>query len=88
MPQTIIGPDDPALNVMRSALAAQPELDTELVIIPWAEYRDRLLTTLIARCDAAAIQKRPLPNIPGWKLSDGCLIKVVVYPSGLRRLKS
>ena len=49
MPQTIIGPDDPALNVMQSALAAQPGLDTELVIIPWAEYRDRLLTTLTAQ---------------------------------------
>lgn len=42
----IIGPNDPALDVLQDSLASQPELDAELEIIPWPEYRDRLLATL------------------------------------------
>lgn len=44
----IIGPNDPALDVLEAALALRPELDTVLEIIPWAEYRDALMATLQA----------------------------------------
>lgn len=44
----IIGPNDPALDVLEAALALRPELDTVLEIIPWAEYRDALMVTLQA----------------------------------------
>jgi multiple sugar transport system substrate-binding protein len=48
MPYRIIGPDDPALNVLCDELQRHPEWDTDLLIIPWAEYRDRLMDTLTA----------------------------------------
>ena len=44
----IIGPNDPALDVLDAALARRPELNAQLEIIPWAAYRDALMTTLTA----------------------------------------
>ncbi len=44
----IIGPNDPALDVLEAALARYPELDTLLEIIPWPEYREALMATLTA----------------------------------------
>ncbi len=48
MKRRVIGPNDPALNVLQEALAQRPDLDLELVIIPWPQYRDTLMTTLEA----------------------------------------
>ncbi len=48
MSNQIIGPDDPALNVLRDELQRHPEWETELLIIPWSEYRDQLMATLTA----------------------------------------
>lgn len=45
----IIGPDDPALAVLAEAIKAQPEYGAGLSIIPWPEYRDRLMACLQAR---------------------------------------
>ncbi|MBT4843271.1 MAG: extracellular solute-binding protein [Anaerolineae bacterium] len=44
----IIGPNDPALEVLEAALAQRPDLNAELEIIPWPEYRDALMATLQA----------------------------------------
>lgn len=43
----IIGPNDPALDVLPTALESL-KIDAELEIIPWPEYRDRLMATLNA----------------------------------------
>lgn len=48
MKLTIIGPNDPALGVLQAALAARPDLNAELAIIPWPRYRDELMATLTA----------------------------------------
>jgi multiple sugar transport system substrate-binding protein len=53
MTQTIIGPDDPALNVLAEAITDHPELSLELRTIPWAQYRDTLMETLTAGTAAA-----------------------------------
>ncbi len=34
----ILGPNDPALTALANVLNAHPEWETELVILPWAEY--------------------------------------------------
>ncbi len=44
----IIGPNDPALNVLAAALDEHPELDATLRIIPWAQYRDALMAGLLS----------------------------------------
>ncbi len=44
----IIGPNDPALDVLAAALDARPYLDAELTIIPWPEYREQLMAVLTA----------------------------------------
>lgn len=44
----IIGPDDPALQVLQAALAAHPEWQAELEILPWPAYTDRLMAALTA----------------------------------------
>ncbi len=44
----IIGPNDPALDVLAAALDARPYLDAALTIIPWPEYRERLMAVLTA----------------------------------------
>ena len=44
----IIGPNDPALDVLQAAITKKPELDTHLTIIPWSDYRDALMKTLTA----------------------------------------
>jgi len=44
----IIGPNDPALDVLRNALAKRPDLNAELIIIPWPSYREELMATLNA----------------------------------------
>ena len=44
----IIGPNDPALDVLQAALAERPDLDAELVIVAWPEYRAALMATLEA----------------------------------------
>ncbi len=46
MPYRVLGPDDPALAALDEALRAHPEWETSLTIVPWAEYRDRLMQTL------------------------------------------
>ncbi len=48
MTLSIIGPNDPALDVLQSALAERPDLDAKLTIIPWPEYREALMATLTA----------------------------------------
>ncbi|PKM70773.1 MAG: hypothetical protein CVU42_00430 [Chloroflexi bacterium HGW-Chloroflexi-4] len=42
MKNKIIGPNDPALNVLDSQLKAHPEWETELTILPWAEYQGKV----------------------------------------------
>jgi len=44
----IIGPNDPALDALDAALRARPELNAELRIIPWPQYRDTLMEGLTA----------------------------------------
>jgi multiple sugar transport system substrate-binding protein len=44
----IIGPNDPALDVLAHALKNAPELNAELRVIPWSAYRDLLMQTLTA----------------------------------------
>ncbi len=39
MKYTILGPDDPALAVLKAQLQNHPEWNTELKIVPWAEYQ-------------------------------------------------
>ena len=46
---TIIGPDDPALNVLDRTLKGLPGQPGKLEIIPWAEYQPRLMATLAAK---------------------------------------
>ncbi len=48
MRQTIIGPDDPALQVLAEAIAAGPERGLELRTIPWARYREEMMAALTA----------------------------------------
>ena len=44
----IVGPDDPALNVLEQALAQRPQLALQLEIFPWASYREEMLRSLRA----------------------------------------
>jgi multiple sugar transport system substrate-binding protein len=44
----ILGPDDPALAALKSELAAHPEWQTDLVILPWADYQPALNAALQA----------------------------------------
>jgi len=44
----ILGPNDPALNALQQTLAAHPEWQATLTIIPWTEYRDTLMAALAA----------------------------------------
>ena len=53
MTQTIIGPDDPALNVLAEAITDHPALNLELRTIPWAQYRDTLMETVTAGTSTA-----------------------------------
>ena len=46
MSYKIIGPDDPALNVLRDELQRRPNWQAELIIIPWADYRNKLMAAL------------------------------------------
>ena len=48
MPLRLLGPDDPALNVLDSALKSRPEWQATLAIVPWSEYRERLVAALTA----------------------------------------
>jgi multiple sugar transport system substrate-binding protein len=48
MPLCLLGPDDPALSVLRDTLRSRPEWQTTLTIVPWPEYRDRLMEALTA----------------------------------------
>ena len=63
----IIGPNDPALDVLEAALAQHPELNAELEIIPWSEYRDALVATLTA--GVAPNQAVFVPGISGCQSS-------------------
>jgi len=42
----VLGPDDPALDALRQALARHPEWETGLTIVPWPEYRQCLMAAL------------------------------------------
>jgi len=44
----ILGPDDPALNVLGDVLQAHSEWRATLTIVPWPEYRSKLMETLTA----------------------------------------
>jgi len=44
----IIGPNDPALDALAAALAQRPELNAQLRIIPWPQYRQTLMAGLHA----------------------------------------
>ncbi len=44
----IIGPNDPALDVLDNALKNAPKANLELRVVPWNEYRDLLTETLTA----------------------------------------
>jgi multiple sugar transport system substrate-binding protein len=44
----LIGPKDPALTAALDSIAAHPEWEAELKLIPWAAYRDTLMETLSA----------------------------------------
>ena len=48
MSYKIIGPDDPALDVLRNELQRHPDWNAELIIIPWADYRNKLMEALTA----------------------------------------
>ena len=48
VPYRVLGPDDPALMALEAALQAHPDWSTTLTIVPWAEYRERLMQTLTA----------------------------------------
>ncbi len=48
MPYRLLAPDDPALQALQEALFHTPQRDISLDIVPWAEYRDRLMFTLQA----------------------------------------
>jgi hypothetical protein len=47
MKNKIIGPDDPALAVLQQQLIDHPEWETELVIVPWAEYQPMMESSLM-----------------------------------------
>jgi len=49
----VIGPDDPALEVLRDAIAAHPESSLRLETIPWAAYREKLMEALSAEHSSA-----------------------------------
>jgi len=42
----ILGPNDPALDALQKSIEVHPELDVQLVIIPWEDYRTKLDETL------------------------------------------
>lgn len=42
----ILGPNDPALDALKVSIERHPEIDAELVIIPWEDYRGALDKTL------------------------------------------
>lgn len=44
----ILGPDDPAVLALTESVREHPELDAQIDIIPWAQYRDTLLESLHA----------------------------------------
>ncbi len=44
----ILGPNDPALNVLASFLESHPEMDMKLVIIPWENYPGAFFESLKA----------------------------------------
>lgn len=46
MKYQILGPDDPALAVIQQQLKDHPEWETELKIVPWAEYQGMMDTSL------------------------------------------
>ncbi|KAF0193357.1 MAG: hypothetical protein FD166_3716 [Bacteroidetes bacterium] len=48
MKYMILGPDDPALAVLKQQLADHPEWDAELKIVPWADYQGMMNTSLAA----------------------------------------
>ncbi len=48
MKSKIIGPNDPALDVLQRALEQHPELGLTLEIIPWPQYRATLMDALQA----------------------------------------
>lgn len=43
---TILGPDDPALQALEQACIEQPQLNARVEIIPWTDYRNKLLDAL------------------------------------------
>ncbi|HKJ27359.1 MAG TPA: extracellular solute-binding protein, partial [Anaerolineales bacterium] len=43
-----LGPNDPALDAVQTAIGKLTDVDVELEIIPWAEYRDVLMQSLQA----------------------------------------
>lgn len=45
----LLGPDDPALNVLRDILQSHPEWQMSLTIVAWPEYRARLIEALTAK---------------------------------------
>jgi len=44
----VLGPNDPALGAVQAAIDMITNLDVEMEIIPWAEYRDVLMNSLQA----------------------------------------
>jgi len=48
MTNRILGPNDPALVALATILTSHPEWETELVILPWAEYQAALEAALQA----------------------------------------
>jgi multiple sugar transport system substrate-binding protein len=46
---SIIGPDDPALEVTSATIANHPEWEAELTILPWVEYRAALMASISAK---------------------------------------
>ncbi len=46
MKYKILGPDDPALAVIQQQLKDHPEWETELIIVPWAEYQPMMDASL------------------------------------------
>ncbi len=49
MKNKIIGPNDPALQVLDSQLKSHPEWETDLTILPWAEYQTTVNDSLQAK---------------------------------------
>lgn len=48
MKYMILGPDDPALAVLKQQLVDHPEWDAELKIVPWADYQGMMNASLAA----------------------------------------